>query len=309
MQYKKLSLTGKLALCIVLSLAAIILTRALTMVHNMFLHADEYVFYSSAYRLYLYLSGDTAVYQPVLEYPEGAFILQLPFQMIYRLLSMKDVTAFQLSGRTASIFYFTLGAFVGFLVLNNCFGRNLRTSLIYGATMVFSLFHLEQSRYGTSESLIFLFLMLTILLSSYIYAGKGKRILLLILAGMACGILASMKYPLLYFCLFPILAAVRTSRKISGKLLSVLLVLVSVGGGFFLVSPKTVMEISWISRTIDREWLSYVAGGNLSEVGEWYNHLLAVLIYAIAYAGLCGGRSWRFRSSKAGKKRAGHCGS
>ena len=300
-QFRKLSMTGQIVICIVLSLATIILTRALTITHNFYLHPDEYVYYFSVKNMVNYLQGDI----PVMVYPEGAFTFQLPFQLIFRAFSMKDVNGLRMSGRAAGVFYFTIGAFLGFLVLNKCFGKNLRTSLIYGATMVFSLFHVEQSRYGTSETLIFLFLMLTILLSAYIYDGKGKRILLLIFEGMACGILASMKYPLLYFCLFPVFAAVRTSRRIHGKLLSVVLVLASVAAGFFIVSPKTLLDFSYVSRAIDREWKAYVGVGNLSEVGGWYNHILSVLVYATAYAGLLGGPFLAYPLFRNGKKEGG----
>ena len=289
MKMKKLSPRAAFSICIGITVTLILLTRILTIAHNMYLHPDEGVFFRSTQRLVNYLLGTSSSYDPVKKYPEGTFIFHAPFQMLFRLFSMTDRQGIQLSGRAASIFYFSIGVVLGFLLLRRWFGSCLRISVIYGLTMVFSLFHLEQSRYGTSDPLSFMLLMLTLLLSSLIYEQKGNRFILLILEGIVCGFLASLKYTLLYFCLFPLFAAIRTSKSVSEKIVAAELVLLFTAAGFFMTSPKTLSDISFISQTIDSEWTSYLVDGNPTEVGEWHNHLLSVLIYMTVYSGLLGG--------------------
>ncbi len=286
---RKMSVDLAIRLCVVTTVALIALTRALTLTHNMTLHPDEYVYYYSTKNMVNFLQGERSDYAPIKDYPEGAFVFQMPFQLLFRLFSMKDELSLRLSGRVASVFYFSVGAVLGFAALSRLFGKSLRASMIYGLTMAFSLFHTEQSRYGTSESLILLFLMLALYMCAGVYEHRTRPRLRLFFAGLSCGILAAMKYPLLYFILLPVIAAVRHSPRRADTIVAVELVVLSAAVGFFLVSPKTLTDIGYIGRCISGEWSSYMNAGNVTEVGGWLNHLLAVLIYMTAYAGLFGG--------------------
>ncbi len=276
-------------ICIGITVVLIILTRALTIKHNIYLHPDEHVFFRSTERLVNYLLGTSKSYDPVKPYPEGTYVFHAAFQILFRFFSMTDILNIQLIGRIASICFFSIGVVLGFLLLRRCFGYCLRTFIIYGLTMIFSLFQLEQSRYGTSDPLSFMLLMLVLLISSLIYDQKGNRFALLILESIVCGFLGSIKYPLLYFCVFPLIAAIRSSTRTNERNAIIGIVLFFTAFGFFMTSPKTLSDISFIYRTIVIEGSSYIIHGNPSELGGFYNHILSVIIYMTVYSGLLGG--------------------
>jgi len=89
--------------------------------------------------------------------------------------------------------------------------------------------------------------------------------------------------------LFPIIAAVRSARDVQDGIVSAELVIVSVVAGFFLVSPKTLLDIGYMKEAIDREWKAYMENGNITEIGGWHNHIVSVVIYMVANTGLLGG--------------------
>ena len=155
----------------------IALTRGLTITHNMELHPDEHVFYSAAQSLKGYISGSSTVYEEEKEYPEGAIVLQLPFHVLTAIinrLTAADISP-QLSGRIAAVFYFTVGAVLGSVVLYRYFTKNIASLAVYGATVVFSIIHITQSRYGTADAITFPLLMAVILFTALALEQKSHR--------------------------------------------------------------------------------------------------------------------------------------
>ena len=106
----------RIFLIIIFSMLALIaITRLLTLRHGLKLHPDEIVFFSSASSLFI-----NSPYHVYKLYPEGAFLLQMPFQMArqFVLLLMHYGDGAQLygahmTGRFAAVFYFSLGAVLG----------------------------------------------------------------------------------------------------------------------------------------------------------------------------------------------------
>ena len=140
----------------------ILFTRLISVHHNINLHPDEPVFYKAADSLMRYLTGSADAYTEIKEYPEGAIVLQLPFHIvaaaIYNLFGKK--LSMQLCGRVASIFYFCCGAICGMIIEYRHFGKNRKSVLAYGLILLFSIMHIEQSRYGTGDAISFFLIML-----------------------------------------------------------------------------------------------------------------------------------------------------
>ena len=148
---------------ILISMMMILGTRLITITHNMQLHPDEHVFFRAADSLTHFLGG-TEEFIEVKEYPEGAIVLQLPFHAvaaIIRHFSHIDISL-RLCSRLASVFYFTLGGALGIIIEYKFFGKNRLSAIAYSVILIFSIIHIEQSRYGTGDA-ISLFLTMGIL--------------------------------------------------------------------------------------------------------------------------------------------------
>ena len=264
-------------------LALIGITRLLTLQHGMVLHPDEWVFFSSASSLF---KGSS--YQVYKTYPEGAFLLQMPFQMARQFALQLihfggDVqkSGAHLMGRISSVVYFSLGAVLGCTFLYQTQKKTLPV-VLFAVTMVFSLFQIEQSRYGTGEAPSF-FLIMAVLNLLVLYLRKN-RLYLLLVAAILSGILGAVKYPQVYFVLLPLCAAVLNRR--SGKaslLVTIPAVLVGCALGFVCGSPS-IGQPGFLSGILSREMDAYVANPNLWTVGTPLGHLVNLLIYHLLYA-------------------------
>ena len=259
-------------------------TRAATIQHNMQLHPDESVFYSAADSLKQALSGRAVSFEEEKEYPEGAIVLQLPFHIFSSVLRRTvgvDLSP-QLTGRIASVFYFTMGILLGCVTLYSFFSKSSATIIVYGLIMIFSIIHIEQSRYGTGDAVSYFLIMMIILCSAQ--ALSTKKNIFLLLAFFTAGTLTAVKYPLLLFTGIPVSAVVRKKTKdmivvlLKGTLFLII--------GFMLFSPKAATDPAYLIRAVSREYRMYISGGNVSEVGGIWNHLAAVVIYGVLYAGI-----------------------
>ena len=108
---------------IIFFILVIVSTRAVTIGHNMLLHPDESVFFSASESLKQYLVGSAKEYEEEKEYPEGAIVLQLPFHIggaVLRKIIGIDFSA-RLIGRISSVFYFSAGMVLGFIILDKFF--------------------------------------------------------------------------------------------------------------------------------------------------------------------------------------------
>lgn len=155
-------------LIVIAMIMLITFTRAIDLKHNMNLHGDEHVFFNAAQSLKNYLLGSAETFEEEKEYPEGAYVFQLPFHIlsaIYSNITGNSVNPC-ISGRLAAIFYFTLGAVLGCAMLYRFFSKKPIYIVTYALIMIFSLLHIEQSRYGTGDPITFPLLMAIIILTA-----------------------------------------------------------------------------------------------------------------------------------------------
>lgn len=266
----------------------IIFTRAITISHNMELHPDEHVFYNAAQSLKNCIFDSTQVFEEEKEYPEGAFVLQLPFHIlssiIYRLSGIS--VSPQLSGRIAAVFYFTAGAVIGCAILYKYLSQKLTSLIIYGCTIVFSVIHITQSRYGTSDAITLSLLMAVIYLAARSLDSKKHNLAYIISAFFMTGALAAAKYPLIFFAVIPVFCAVKQLKKYSfGKrVLLSLVMLTALYIGFAILSPKAAFDPMYIVRASTREVGAYVTAYSYSLADVW-THFMAMLTYSFFYSG------------------------
>lgn len=267
----------------------IVLTRGLTVTHNMELHGDEHVFFTAAQSLKGYISGSSPVYEEVKEYPEGAIVLQLPFHILTAIINRLTAANIspRLSGRIAAVFYFTVGAVLGCVVFHRFFSKKPFPLAVYAAVVVFSLIHIEQSRYGTGDAISFALLMAVIFLTASALTAEKHTFLRLLSAFFVCGVLCAVKYPLIYFSVIPIFGCIALLHGQHGgrKAAVITAAVVLVYLGFAAVSPKAAFHSSYIIRASTRELGAYLGTGISRLTLLWIN-LMCVTTYSMLYSGL-----------------------
>ena len=275
---------------VVIMVFMIALTRGLTISHNMELHPDEHVFYNAAQSLKGYIFGSSPIYEEEKEYPEGAIVLQLPFHILTAIINRLAGTNIspQLSGRIAAVFYFAIGAVLGCVVFHRFFSKKPLPLAVYAAVVVFSLIHIEQSRYGTGDAISFALLMAVIFLTASALTAEKHAFLRLLSAFFLCGTLSAVKYPLIYFSVIPIFGCVMLLRRTQcgGKKAAVIAAaIVLVYLGFAVVSPKAAFHPSYIIRASTRELGAYLSTGISRLTLLWIN-FMCVTTYSMLYSGL-----------------------
>lgn len=273
----------RILLIIIFSMLALILiTRLLTLRHGLKLHPDEIVFFSSASSLFL-----NSPYHVYKLYPEGAFLLQMPFQMARQLVLLlmhygdgAQLYGAHMTGRFAAVFYFSLGAVFGCTFLYQIQKKTFPIVLFAGM-IVFSLFQIEQSRYGTGEAPSF-FLMMAILNLLVLYL-RSNKVWLLYFAAFATGVLGAVKYPQLYFILLPIGAACLNRRSSKSLAINIPVVVLFTLAGLICFSPS-LLKPGFLSQVISRETNAYLANPNIVSAGTPLGHLISLTIYHLFYA-------------------------
>lgn len=264
----------------------ILLTRGLTISHNMELHPDEHVFYNAAQSLKGYISGSAAVYEEEKEYPEGAIVLQLPIHIATAVINRVFNTGInpQLSGRIAAVFYFTLGAVLGLFLIYRYFSENPVHLTLYSLILVFSLVHETQSRYGTSDAITFFLLMSVIVLTAQGLSSHNHRLLYITAAFLFEGFLTATKYPLLFFIFIPIygISVLLKGSKLAKKALYTALILLALLTGFALCSPKALLDPMYIIRASTREVGAYMGSYHISSA---WTHFMSMFLYSMFYSG------------------------
>jgi len=270
---------------IILITILLLLSRIITIRHNMELHPDEHVFYKASDSLMRFITGVADVYTEVKEYPEGAIVLQLPFHMAAALLRhcIGIDLSMRLCGRIASVFYFFLGSIVGIKMAYRYFGKNMKSVISYAAIMFFSIMHIEQSRYGTGDAISF-FLIMEILYLTLIGLNECNcgKIIYWLFNGFLTGLLCSVKYPLLFWGLIPFITVWKNNHT---RFRVIILMGIAVIIGFLIGSPKAVTDPAYIIRIVVRETKAYVLDGNVTEVGCPVNHFLSLVLYSLFYSG------------------------
>lgn len=281
--FLKFSRKQKILSIVLFMLVLIFVTRLPALRHGLKLHPDELVFFSSASSLFF-----GSPYHVYKIYPEGAFLMQMPFQMIrqFILLLLRYGVGAQLygahmTGRLASVLYFSLGAVLGCTFLSLIQKKTLPIAL-YAAAIVFSLFQIEQSRYATGEapSFFLLMAMLNLLALSF----RLKKTSLLYAAAFVAGALGAVKYPQFYFILLPIGAACLNRRSSKTPLVyQLLLILLCSFAGLICLSPS-ILKPGFLSQIISRETDAYITNPNIVSTGTPFDHLLSLLLYHLLYA-------------------------
>lgn len=271
----------------------LIFTRVISVSHNIGLSPDEPVFFSAAQSLKGFIFGSSSVYEEVKEYPEGAIVLQLPFHILTALINRFANTAISpaLSGRIASVFYFICGTILGCFILYKFFSKKLSTLVVYGLITVFSIMHIEQSRYGTGDPISFFLLMLLIYLAASALSSEQHYFILIVMTFFVTGMLTAVKYPLVSFGVIPVYASFFVWRKkVSythsfNKLTFVLISIAIFYLGFAVISPKAAFDPMYIIRASSRELNAYM-GSNVSRLSLVWTNLTSVLAYSMLYSGV-----------------------
>lgn len=262
-----------------------LLTRYAALTHNGYLHPDEMVFYRSAGFLADFLTGKAPSYAPTKYYPEGGFVLLMPFELVHRWVSPIFEQDARFFGRIGGVLYFLIGVGLGLKILRQYFTKDSGTTVIYLTTMLFGLLHVELSRYATGDTASFLFLMLLILFSAK--GMESGQLRYFFLASAMGGVLASIKYPLAFFLLIPYLGFRKVCAADEKKMIAKNTW--NAAGcffvGFLLFSPKTLTDPTFLFWTAAHETHNYMAGTNYIEVGGPLNHLFSVIVYTLLYSG------------------------
>ena len=292
---------------VLVTIILILSTRIITLTYNRQLHPDEHVFYHTVSNLVTSILEPGTPFVENKEYPEGTYYFQLPFQLAGQILrnfvGIGGTKGLQHIGRLTSVFYFIIAVLLGMRLLRRYLGKTTISLWIYGLTMTFSLFFIEQSRYGTGDIITLMLLMLQINLTAQAMESDSEHKWWAAVFFVS-GILGAVKYPQLVFTLIPLAAYLFQSN--SRKWCRLVLYLVAVITGFFLFSPKAMLDPSYILRVIARETTSY----SLSSLGFGgpVNHLLNLCLYLLLYSDfpllppvILAGFMWHFLSLPAQK--------
>lgn len=269
----------------------LIFTRAITVSHNIGTSPDEHVFFSAAQSLKGFISGSSPTYEEVKEYPEGAIVLQLPFHImtaVFNRLTGAYISP-ALSGRIASIFYFICGTITACIILYKYFSQKLSSLIVYGLIVLFSIMHIEQSRYGTGDPISFFLMMLLIYFALLGIESPKHQLRYVFFSFFISGMLAAVKYPLIFFCVIPIYAFIvllRNNSQIRSNIyIYILVCIVILYLGFAFISPKTAFDPMYIVRASGRELNAYM-DSSTSRLSLIWTNLMSVLTYSMFYSGV-----------------------
>jgi hypothetical protein len=265
-------------------LLLIVITRTASLEHGMALHPDEGEFDGAASSV---VKGDY-VFKPI-NYPGGAFVFQMPFQFLGRIIKAKNDWPEHFVetqwGRIASVFYFSAACFMGGVLLFRNFNRSVLAVFFYALTMVFSLFQIEQSRYGTGDAISFFVLMVIIYALDIFF--RQKDYYYLYFSAFFVGVLMAIKFPLVFFVIYPLCALAIKEKQAETKnspLKPVCSIFVFVLLGLLLFTPQWPEDKTFFMKTFFRELNPYILGGRSYDVDIPLNHLAYLLIYQLFYS-------------------------
>ncbi len=267
---------------VLITIVLILVTRMLTISHNAQLHPDEKVFVFGSSSMANAMLHPGTPFEEWKEYPEGAYLFQAVFQLLgrggCRIAGIPANEHAQLFGRISSVFYFAAAVVLGMRLIKRYLGKTNVSLAIYGAVMCFSLFFIEQSRYGTGDIISLALLMLMLNLTAKAMESDGQ-IRWWLASFFVSGVLCAVKYPQLVFALIPLLAFLSHSRR--GRWIAAMIA--ACAAGFFLFSPKALLDPAYIYRVFQQETDAYFVQSP-HERGGVLNHLATLLVYILLYS-------------------------
>lgn len=271
-------------ICIAALLLLIIVSRAVGLTYNLSIHPDESEFYNGSKSLAQSILNPDIPFEEEKEYPEGAYVLQLPFQLIRELLDSDHWfwRSSQCWSRVSSVFYFALAVIYGILILTKFMSRSKLAAILYGLTMCFSLFFIEHARYGVGDMGSLFLLMATIYHCAA--ALQTKKMAHLAFAFACTGILGAVKYPQLFFILIPMGTYLHMSgknKKTGFGMVAFLLVAIL---SLLMFSPKAALDPAYFLRVLDREGKAYVTEGTGYNSGGLINNVIGIVLYTLLYS-------------------------
>ena len=271
-------------ICIAAVLLVAIASRGVGLTYNLSIHPDESEFYTASESLARHILDPEVPFEEEKEYPEGGYILQMPFQLMKELLKSSHWfwSSAQCWGRISSVFYFALATIYGILILTKYMSRSKAAALLYALTMCFSLFFIEHSRYGVGD-MGSLWLLMAIVYHSARALETGKTVHLLC-AFFCSGVMGAVKYPQVFFVMIPAGTYLRMKGRRTGKAAGLILLLLVTAVSFLMFSPKAAVDPGYFLRVILREGDAYVAGGTGYQTGGILNHAISVIVYTMLYS-------------------------
>lgn len=272
-------------ICVIVILLFTIVSRAVGLTYNLSIHPDDIEFYFASSSLAKSLLDPTVSFEELKEYPEGAYILQLPFQLMKELLGSSHWfwSASQCWSRISSLFYFVLSVIYGIMILTKFMSRSRTAAVLYALTMCFSLFFIEHSRYGVGDMPSLFLLMATIYHSAC--ALQTEKMRHLVIAFACTGIMGAVKYPQIFFILIPggtylHMSGKNRKKTAAGILVFMLIALLSL----LMFSPKAAVDPAYFLRVLDREGKAYVTEGAGYDTGGVINHFASTVLYTLFYS-------------------------
>ena len=119
-------------ICIVAVLLVAIASRGVGLTYNLSIHPDESEFYTASESLARHILDPEVPFEEEKEYPEGGYILQMPFQLMKELLKSSHWfwSSAQCWSRISSVFYFVLATIYGILILTKYMSRSKSAALL-----------------------------------------------------------------------------------------------------------------------------------------------------------------------------------
>lgn len=272
-------------LCVFVILLLIVVSRGAGITFNLSLHPDESEFYVASESLAQSLLDPDVEFYEEKEYPEGGYVLQLPFQLIKEFLGASHWfwRSSQCWSRISSVFYFVLSVIYGMMILTRYMSRSKLAAILYALTMCFSLFFIEHSRYGVGDMGSLFLLMVTVY-----HCARGletRKWTHLALAFFCTGVLGAVKYPQIFFVVIPAgtylhMDSKAPKKKAAGMALFLLAAVI----GLLMFSPKAALDPAYFLRVLDREGKAYVTEGTTFNSGGPINHALSILLYTLLYS-------------------------
>ena len=272
------------SICMIAILLFTIASRFMGLTYNLSIHPDESEFYNGSKSLARSILDPDVPFVEEKEYPEGAYVLQMPFQIIKELIGSSHWfwRSAQCWSRISSVFYFALAVIYGVLILTKFMSRSKTAAILYALTMCFSLFFIEHSRYGVGDMSSLWLLMAIIYHSAQAFHTRKRRHL--VSAFFCAGVMGAVKYPQLFFLTIPLGTWLSMGGKNKKRAGGVLVFLLIAFAGLMMFSPKAAVDPAYFLRVLDREGKAYVTEGTGFNSGGLINNVIGTVLYTLLYS-------------------------